>query len=85
MNSEVPGASVPEPIIRRVAAAQERGREAARAEGMAIAREAVREVYGAVQGLQVSAPFGRVDYAFEVLKALEDLPINRVTTIRPAE
>lgn len=83
MNSEVPGASVPEPLMKRMAAAQERGKEAARAEGLDIAREAVREVYQAVQGLQVSAPFGRIRYAFDVLGVLNELPIDRARPIRP--
>ena len=86
MNSEVPGASVPEPIMKRMAAAQERGRDAARAEGVAIAREAVEKIHSAVEGVQVSAPFGRIDYAFDVLEVLNDLPVNRVVPItRPAD
>jgi homocysteine S-methyltransferase len=81
MNSEVPGASVPDPIMKRMAAAQEKGRDAARAEGLAIASETVREVHQAVDGLQVSAPFGRISYALEVLQTLAELPVNRVTPI----
>ena len=85
MNSEVPGASVPDPIMKRMAAAQERGKEAAIAEGVAIAQEAVHEVYEAVAGIQVSVPFGRLEYAFNVLDVLAELPVNRVTPIvRPA-
>ena len=37
------------------------------AEGVAIAREMLQRVRGAVQGVQVSAPFGKVDLALEVL------------------
>jgi homocysteine S-methyltransferase len=81
MNSEVPGANVPEPVLKRMAAAQEKGKEFARAEGVEIAREAVRGVHEAVVGVQVSAPFGRVDSAFDVLEVLEDLPVNRVRPI----
>src|SRR5439155_797334 len=39
---------------------------AALAEGVAIAREMFQQVKGAVQGIQVSAPFGRVEVALEV-------------------
>ncbi len=86
MNSEVPGASVPDHVMKRMAAAQEHGRDAARAEGVEIAREAVRQVHEVVAGLQVSAPFGRIDYAFDVLEVLADLPVNRATPIeRPAK
>jgi len=81
MNSEVPGASVPEPVLKRMAAAQEKGKEFARAEGVEIAREAVRGVHEAVVGVQVSAPFGRIDSAFDVLEVLDDLPIDRVVPI----
>jgi homocysteine S-methyltransferase len=83
MNSEVPGASVPDAVLKRMAAAQEKGKDAARAEGVAIAREAVREVHEAVVGVQVSAPFGRLESAFQVLEVLNDLPINRAKPIQP--
>lgn len=82
MNSEVPGANVPEPVLKRMAAAQEKGKEFARAEGVEIAREAVRGVHEAVVGIQVSAPFGRIDSAFDVLEVLDELPVNRVEPIR---
>jgi homocysteine S-methyltransferase len=41
--------------------------EAARAEGVAIAREMLAEVRGQVQGVQVSAPFGKYKAAAQVL------------------
>ena len=43
--------------------------EAALAEGVAIAREMFARVKAVVQGVQVSAPFGKVDVALEVFKA----------------
>ncbi len=46
--------------------AQEEGKEAALAEGVKIAREMFQRVKGMVQGVQVSAPFGRVEVALEV-------------------
>ena len=64
--NEVPGVSVPEEILRRMRQAQERGKEAALAEGVAIAREMFARVKGMVQGVQVSAPFGKVEVALEV-------------------
>jgi len=66
--NEVPGVSVPEEILRRMRSAQERGREAALAEGVTVAREMFAKVRGGVQGIQVSAPFGRVDVALDVLR-----------------
>lgn len=82
MNSEVPGASVPDSILKRMAAAQEKGKDAARAEGVAIAREALHEVHEAVVGVQVSAPFGRIESAFDVLEVLNDLPVDRAMPIQ---
>ena len=66
--NEVPGVSVPEEVLARMRKASDRGKEAALAEGVAIARDMFRQVKGAVQGVQVSAPFGRVEVALEVFK-----------------
>ncbi len=65
--NEVPGVEVPIAIIDRMRNAQELGSAAARAEGIAIASEMVEAVKNLVQGVQVSAPGGRVNVALEVL------------------
>jgi len=65
--NEVPGVSVPPEVIERMRRAQERGKDAAVAEGVAIAREMLARIRPLVQGAQVSAPFGRVPVALEVL------------------
>jgi homocysteine S-methyltransferase len=57
--------SMPEEILARMAAAETP--DAARAEGIAIAQEMLREVRGEVQGVQVSAPFGKYKAAAQVL------------------
>jgi methionine synthase I (cobalamin-dependent)/5,10-methylenetetrahydrofolate reductase len=64
--NEVPGVTVPAAVVERMRKAQERGKEAAVAEGVAIAREMLERVRPFVQGAQVSAPFGRVPLALEV-------------------
>jgi homocysteine S-methyltransferase len=64
--NEVPGVSVPDEILQRMRQAQERGKEAALAEGVAIARHMFARVKSMVQGVQVSAPFGKVEVALEV-------------------
>jgi homocysteine S-methyltransferase len=64
--NEVPGVSVPDDVIARMRRAQERGQEAALAEGVAIARDMLEVVRPMVQGVQVSAPFGRVPIALDV-------------------
>jgi methionine synthase I (cobalamin-dependent)/5,10-methylenetetrahydrofolate reductase len=65
--NEVPGVSVPETVLARMRSAQEKGKDAALAEGVRIAKEMLAGVRGAVQGVQVSAPFGKVEVALEVL------------------
>lgn len=60
--------SVPDSILERMARAS--GADAARAEGVAIAREMLLAVHGLVQGVQVSAPLGRYAAAVDVLEAL---------------
>jgi homocysteine S-methyltransferase len=57
--------SMPEEIMARMAAVA--SPEAARAEGIKIAREMLAEVRGRVQGVQVSAPFGKYAAAAQVL------------------
>jgi homocysteine S-methyltransferase len=63
----VPGVQVPEAIVERMRRAQEGGAAAARAEGVAIAAEMIDAVKGLVQGIQVSAPGGRIGTALELL------------------
>ena len=58
--------SVPDSIIERMGRAP--SAEAARAEGIQIAREMLNQVRGLVQGAQVSAPLGRYSSAIEVLE-----------------
>jgi methionine synthase I (cobalamin-dependent)/5,10-methylenetetrahydrofolate reductase len=60
--------SVPDAILERMARAQTP--EAARAEGVAIAREMLIAVRQTVQGAQISAPQGRYSSAVDVLEAL---------------
>jgi homocysteine S-methyltransferase len=57
--------SMPDAILARMAAAG--SPEAARAEGVAIAQEMLAEVRDRVQGVQVSAPFGKYKAAAQVL------------------
>ncbi len=67
MQSEL-GVAVPEEIMKRMGRASTA--EAARAEGVAIAREMLVAVRTMVQGVQISAPLGRYTAAVDVLEAL---------------
>jgi homocysteine S-methyltransferase len=64
MSNEVPGVVVPPSVLERMRQAPDA--ESARAEGIAIAREMLAEVRAEIQGVQVSAPFGKVGFALEV-------------------
>jgi homocysteine S-methyltransferase len=66
--NEVPGVVVPAAIIDRMAAASKVSKEAGVAEGIAIAREMLERVRPLVQGVQVSAPFGKVELALQVFR-----------------
>ncbi|NIP83508.1 MAG: bifunctional homocysteine S-methyltransferase/methylenetetrahydrofolate reductase, partial [Gemmatimonadetes bacterium] len=82
--NEVPGITVPEPVLERMRRAQEEGKERAVREGIAIAREMFDAVRDEVQGLQVSAPFGRVDLALEVFDAVDSVSTAPPETDDPA-
>ncbi|QJR38210.1 bifunctional homocysteine S-methyltransferase/methylenetetrahydrofolate reductase [Gemmatimonas groenlandica] len=64
--NEVPGVTVPKEVLDRMRKANDKSKEHALAEGIAIARESLERVRGSVQGVQVSAPFGRIELALEV-------------------
>ncbi|MDP6461173.1 MAG: bifunctional homocysteine S-methyltransferase/methylenetetrahydrofolate reductase, partial [Gemmatimonadota bacterium] len=68
LSNEVPGMEVPRSILDRMKAAPTgaEGRE----EGIAIAKEALRECAPMVQGVYVMPPFGKIDVALEVVAAV---------------
>ncbi|HSY36089.1 MAG TPA: bifunctional homocysteine S-methyltransferase/methylenetetrahydrofolate reductase [Acidobacteriaceae bacterium] len=63
--------SMPDEIMARMAAAPDK--DAALAEGVAIAREMLESVRASVQGVQVSAPFGKYALTTEVLGLYEEV------------
>lgn len=70
MKNEVPGVVVSDEIIermRKVADSKERSFE----EGIAIARETISEIRHLIQGVQISAPFGRIDAVMQTLEGIE--------------
>jgi methionine synthase / methylenetetrahydrofolate reductase (NADH) len=68
--------SMPDEIMARMAAAETP--EAARAEGIRIAQEMLTAAQPMVQGVQVSAPFGRYALAVEIVQQV--LPQTHVST-----
>ncbi len=71
--NEVPGVMVPESVIARMRRANEQSKEHALAEGIAMAREMLAAVRDVVQGVQVSAPFGKVELALQVFDGATDV------------
>jgi len=65
MANEVPGVTVPDPLVDRMRKAT--SVDAAIAEGVAIAREIVTSVKEMAAGVQISSPSGRLDSALDVL------------------
>ena len=70
LNNEVPGVSVPPAIMERMRKADTG--DQARAEGVKIARELLAQIRHLVQGVQISAPFGRYAMAVEVASVLRE-------------
>ena len=75
--------SMPDAIVERMS--RQTSPEASRAEGIAIAQEMLAEARPHIQGVQVSAPFGRYESAAQVLDSvLEPLPEVRVQAVEVA-
>lgn len=68
--NEVPGVVVPEEVVERMRRASARGKEEAVEEGILIAQQMLADALPAIQGVQVSAPFGRVPLALRVFEVL---------------
>jgi homocysteine S-methyltransferase len=68
--NEVPGVVVPPDVMERMRRASDLGKEAAVEEGTLIAQEMLRDSLPIIQGVQVSAPFGRVPLALRVFEAI---------------
>ena len=77
LHNEVPGVNVTADILNRMRIASEKGKEEAREEGIAIARESLAEVRDIIAGVQVSAPFGNVKYALQVFEVLDEFKARR--------
>ncbi len=77
LHNEVPGVHVTPEIMERMRAASAVSKEAGRDEGLKIARESLLEVRDVIQGVQVSAPFGKVKYALEVFNVMPEFGTPR--------
>ena len=68
LNNEVPGTRVPDTLMERLRSAA--GPDAARREGIAIARDVIAALLGRVSGVQVSTLAGDAGTALQVLDGL---------------
>ena len=68
LQNEVPGVVIPEPVMRRMEAVSTQSRNEQLAVGIKVARESVEAVRDVVAGIQVSAPFGRIEIALAVME-----------------
>lgn len=66
MNNEVPGVSIPDEVMQRMAAVE--SCEDQLKMGIEIARESVERIKDRVAGIQVSAPFGKIATALAVIE-----------------
>ena len=67
LKNEVPGVEIPDSIIERMSKAQTK--EDGVKIGIEIAHEIKEKIDSSVQGYQISAPFGRVDLALQVIRS----------------
>ena len=65
MANEVPGVYVPNTVLERMRKCKTANEQME--EGILIARELIEEIRSSVQGLQISAPLGLVDFALKLL------------------
>ncbi|MCS7237018.1 MAG: bifunctional homocysteine S-methyltransferase/methylenetetrahydrofolate reductase [Thermoguttaceae bacterium] len=66
LKNEVPGVVIPDRVLERLAA--QTTREGQLAVGIEVARESVERIKDCVAGIQVSAPFGKIELALQVLE-----------------
>ena len=66
LKNEVPGVEIPDRIIERMEKANTK--EDALKIGIEIAHEIKQKIDSSVQGYQISAPFGKVDLAINIIK-----------------
>ncbi|HKV73729.1 MAG TPA: bifunctional homocysteine S-methyltransferase/methylenetetrahydrofolate reductase [Gemmatimonadales bacterium] len=75
--NEVPGVTVPSSVLDRMRRASALGKEEALAEGVRISREMLAALRERIQGVQVSAPLGRVPVALDVIAGAGPRPEAR--------
>ena len=80
LDNEVPGIQVPPEVVERLRAAEAKGAEAAREEGVRIAVEAAEALLPGIRGIHVSSPRGQVELALEVVSRVRSRVARPVGT-----
>lgn len=70
LQNEVPGVVVPDSIMQRMASVSSRDEQMAM--GIRIAHESIRRIQDRVAGIQVSAPFGKIETALAVIEGWKE-------------
>ena len=72
LHNEIPGIQIPDRVLARIANAEARGEDAARAEGVSIAMEAFAAVRDSIAGVHIHVADGNLDGALELLSEIRD-------------
>lgn len=70
MNNEIPGCKVPEYVMSRLRKYQD-SKEDSIKEGIEIAREILVKMKNYIRGIQISAPFGRVQSVVDIMEGIQ--------------
>ncbi|MCL2116933.1 MAG: bifunctional homocysteine S-methyltransferase/methylenetetrahydrofolate reductase [Planctomycetaceae bacterium] len=68
LQNEVPGVVIPDAVMRRMEDVSTRSRDEQIAVGIEIARESITAIRNFVAGVQISAPFGRIEIALAAVE-----------------
>ncbi len=72
LQNEIPGIHIPDSLLTRMADAEAKGKDAARAEGVSIALEAFEAVRDSIAGVHVQVADAELGGALEILSAVRD-------------
>lgn len=71
MQNEVPGVVIPDSVMHRMGSVE--SREEQMAMGVRIAQEMVARLHQRLAGIQVSAPFGKIDTSLAVIEGWQSV------------
>ena len=72
LHNEIPGIHIPDEVLTRMADAEVRGDDAARAEGVSIALEAFEAIRDSIAGIHIQVADGNLGGALEILSGVQE-------------